>query len=183
MPSTPRIAQPGDFFLLLVPFGEDLERLRQEQWKWQSRYGGQIVEPIHITVERFSPKDKEFPFACVSRLRQKLESIKPFTISADAIIQFMAPYWQSYVLRWRVERSAAWQQFRDRIKYTLEEIDCPSHFDRRRHATCTILKLEGKVDLPSPTPETDMPLFLVQELRLSTLKYDREFEILEKIKL
>lgn len=183
MPLTPRAAQPGDIFLLLVPSNGDLERLGNEQQRWQTLHGGQPVDPIHITVERFSPDNQQLPTACVAKLSDNLAQMQAFPIQADAIIQFFAPYWQCYVLRWRIERSPEWIHFRDQIKSTLEDIHCPSHFIRRRHATCTILKLEKKVHLPSPPPEISMPLFTVQELRISTLRNDRNFEVLEKLKI
>lgn len=183
MPPNPRAAQPGDIFLLLIPSGEDLERLRHEQRAMQVQYGGHPVEPIHITVERFSPQEPQLPRECVTKLRDSLAAVQPFSIEANAIIQFLAPYWQSYVLRWRVQQSSAWVNFREQIKATLKDIDCPSHFVRRRHATCTILKLENKVTLPTPPPEISLPLFIVKELRISTLRDDGYFEVLEKLKI
>jgi len=183
MKPSPRAAQPGDIFLLLIPPSKDKERLSCEQLDFQAQFGGQPVEPIHVTVERFSPDNQQLPQECVANLRENLSEMKSFPIMGDAIIQFFAPYWQSYVLRWRVQKTPEWIKFRDQIKSMLEHIDCPSHFDRRRHATCTILKLGNKVILPTPPPIISMPLFKVQDLRISTLREDGNFEVLEKLKL
>ena len=176
-------AQPGDIFLLLVPIGNDLKRLRGEQLSWQVRYGGHPVEPIHITVERFTPTNDQLPQDCVRTLHKRIFEIESFPIEADGIIQFFAPYWQSYVLRWRVHASPAWIDFRERLKVALEQINCPSHFTRRRHATCTILILEDKIDLPQEKNHLSMPLFTAWDLRISTLNEDGQFEILETLKL
>ena len=183
MNQPPRAAQPGDIFLLLLPTGEDFARLEQEQDSWKTRYGGQLVRPIHITVQRFSPNKNQIPKDCVNTLRVNLSGMQPFAVDADAIIQFFAPYWQSYVLRWRVKSTPAWSNFRDHVKTVLDQIHCPSHFQRQRHATCTILKLNDKVDLPSATTEISLPLFTVREILISTLKEDGNFEVLERIKL
>ncbi len=183
MAKSPRIAQPGDIFLLLAPSGDDLQRLRIEQRNWQTQFGGFPVEPIHITVERFSPDDQQLPTDCVTKLSDNLGDMQAFPVTADAVIQFFAPYWQSYVLRWRVQRSPEWVRFRDQIKATLEMIRCPSHFVRRRHATCTILKLEDIIILPTPLPKISLPLFTVRELCISTLGSDGHFEVLEKLNL
>ncbi len=182
MPSPQRAAQPGDIFLLLVPSGEELERLRREQHAMQAQFGGEIVRPIHITVERFAPQNGAPPLECVAKVQDSLSTIRSFPVKTDAIIQFFAPYWQSYVLRWRVERSPEWINFRDQIQTTLKVINCPSHFVRRRHATCTILKLESKVKLPSSSLEMSRSLFKVQDLHISTLKENGKFEVLEKLK-
>ena len=149
----------------------------------QDTFGGQPVEPIHITVERFSPDNQQLPQECVAKLRDSLSEIRAFPVMGDAIIQFFAPYWQNHVLRWRVQRTPEWIEFRNQIKSTLKNIDCPSHFVRRRHATCTILKLEKKIILPTPPPVISIPLFRVQELLISTLREDGNFELLEKLKI
>jgi hypothetical protein len=179
----PRTAQPGDIFLLLLPTSEDLDLLTQEQHRLNTQFGGQLVKPIHITLQRFSPHNSQHPEDCVNTLRKRILAIQSFEVEADALIQFFAPYWQNYVLRWRVKETAAWSSFRDRVKTTLDEINCPSHFHRQRHATCTILKLPGKVDLRSPSPEISMPLFNVREVVISTLKESGNFEVIEKLKL
>jgi hypothetical protein len=178
-----RSAKPGDIFLLLLPTGDDLVRLIQDQQSWQTRFGGQPVSPIHITAERFSPKNGQLPQGCVTTICENISTLPAFQAEADALIQFFAPYWQSYVLRWRVKESPIWNSFREQVKSTLEQIDCPSHFWRQRHATCTILKLDNKINLPSPPPEISMPLFYVREVHISTLKKGGNFEILEKFSL
>lgn len=181
MPEAPRIAQPGDIFILLVPTTDDLAQLRQKHADLQAQFGGQLVEPIHITAERFSPENGHDPQDCIAPIRRNLSGIQPFPIEADGLIQFFAPYWQSQVLRWRVAETRIWNDFRDTLEDVLCDIGCPSHFIRRRYATCTILKLEGEID-PSALPQVDaMPLFWVRELWISLLKADGQFEIVEKL--
>lgn len=183
MSTTPRVAQPGDIFILLVPDGADLGRLGQEQDRLQNQYGGQIIAPIHITTQRFSPKNGQITSNCVNALREKLRSFTPLPIMADDLIQFFAPYWQCQVLRWRVQETPAWSSFRSQLESTLTEIGCPSHFSRRRHATCTILKLDHKVVLTSYSEKLPLKLFTAQEVWISTLKNGGEFEIVEKLDL
>jgi 2'-5' RNA ligase len=183
MPNTPHTAKPGDIFLLLVPTGKDLEYLRQKSKKLHQRYGGQLVDPIHITVERFSPGEGQFPKECVQKIQKNLQGIQPFQLRTDSLIQFFAPYWQSPVLRWRVENSAQWKNFRNHLENTLREAGCPSHFTRRRHASCTILKLEKKIPLPENASKVAQPLFTIREIRISQLQLNQAFEILEKIEI
>ena len=102
MPETPRIAQPGDIFILSVPTGQDLTRLRQKNQRLQNQYGGQLVKPIHITVERFSPEDRLMAQDCIATIQESLKGMRAFQLFTDALIQFFAPYWQSQVLRWQL---------------------------------------------------------------------------------
>ena len=67
----------------------------------QSQYGGKLIDPIHITVERFSPGDGYCTQDCIPPIKKDLRGVQPFPIYTDALIQFFAPYWQSQVLRWR----------------------------------------------------------------------------------
>ena len=183
MPEAPRIAQPGDIFILLVPSESELEQLRHKQIDLQSQYGGQLIDPIHITVERFSPGNELCTEDCITPIKRSLYQVQPFQLRTDALIQFFAPYWHSQVLRWRVQESAIWNDFRDLLERTLRDIGCPSHFVRRRHATCTILKLDGEIDLPPEAQDFSLPLFTVRQIWISVLKEDGQFEILEKITL
>jgi hypothetical protein len=102
---------------------------------------------------------------------------------SDALIQFYAPYWRCQVLRWRVQETPGWSHFRNHLESILTQIGCPSHFTRQRYATCTILKLKHKVDLTSHSAQLPLKLFTAQEVWISTLKTDGEFEIVEKLKL
>lgn len=183
MPEVPRIAQPGDIFILLVPSGPELAGLRGKHAELQSQYGGQLVEPIHITVERFSPDEGQCAQDCITPIKENLRQVQPFQLRTDALIQFFAPYWQSQVLRWRVQESPFWNDFRDLLENTLNETGCPSHFIRRRHATCTILKLDEEIDLPIEWQDFTLPLFTARQVWISELKNDGLFEILEEFTL
>jgi hypothetical protein len=185
MPESPRIAQPGDVFFLLVPTGAELARLQQQQHDLQARFGGQLVQPIHVTVERFSPENGQFAGQCLTRLREILSTVRPFPLFTDMLIQFFAPYWQRTVLRWRVQQTPLWHNFRDLLETTLAEVRCPSHFIRERHATCTILSLSEPVELSTMEQATELPnpLFTVRELWVSELQAKGHFQILEKLEI
>jgi hypothetical protein len=181
----PRVAQPGDLFILLVPNGEELVSLQQWQMDLQSQYGGRRVEPMHITVERFSPEHTTFAGDCLTILRPILEMVKPFPIFSDQLIQFYAPYWQQHVLRWRVQETPGWLAFKEITTLALAEVGCPSHFVRERHATCTALFLESEADLDSNPPGIHFPasLFTAREVLISLLEAPEQFTILDTIEI
>jgi hypothetical protein len=118
-------------------------------------------------------------------LKGELQSIPAFPVFTDRVIQFFAPYWGTHVLRWRIQETYAYAKFRDTLDLTLTKIDCPSHFDRLRHASCTALNLEEKVALEvNPTGRTfPTLLFTARELLVSQLVGDNDFKIIETISL
>jgi hypothetical protein len=180
-----RVAFPGDTFILLAPSAQELHLLQQKQTEFQSQYGGKIVDYIHITCERFTPKRTDFPNECSAVLKHHISNLEPFPVFADALIQFHAPYWRNHVLRWRIQESASWENFRTVLAKTLKGIACPSHFDRYRRSTCSILTLEQAVPLMEKQHKLNFPqkLFTAQKVRISQLKENYEFEIIETIQL
>lgn len=181
-----RVAQPGDTFILLVPSAQELQHLQQAQIDFQSQYGGQIVDHIHITCERFTPKRAGFPKECSAVLKHHIGNSTPFSVNSDAVIQFHAPYWKSHVVRWRIEDTPAWAAFRSLLAKTLKSIACPSHFDRHRRASCSILSLDGPITLDEKhTASSFYPqkLFTAHEVLISRLQENYQFEIIETIQL
>ncbi len=178
-----QIAQPGDIFLLLVPSAQELHQLRTWQAGLQTRYGGHPVPDPHITCQRFTPGPGNSPDDCTRLLVEELETIHTFQIYTDRLIQFYAQYWRTHVLRWRVQESDEYAEFRDRLEIALQRIRCPSHFNRRRHASCTALSLQEPTNLSLETAETrhPVPLFLARTLWISKLQEDYQFLILETV--
>ena len=179
-----RIARPGDIFLLLVPSARELHRLSAWQAKLQSRFGGRIVPDPHITCQRFSPTQGLSQDDCLQNLAGELGSIRSFPIYTDRLIQFHAPYWQTQVLRWRIQETDEYAEFRDHLEITLHRIQCPSHFNRLRHATCTALELEQPAELPGEIATAGLPaiLFTASTLLVSELLDSFEFAILQTLR-
>jgi hypothetical protein len=179
------VAQPGDIFLLLVPSNNEKQRLRQRQADLQARYGGEPVAFPHITCQRFTPPEGQFPEACIASLKGELKAQPQFTIFTDKLIQFHAPYWGTQVLRWRVQESEEYAGFRELLDAALSKLKCSSHFKRQRHATCTALDLEDVVDLESNPAEGAFPapLFIAREMLVSKLVDGNQFQILDNIYL
>lgn len=176
-------AQPGDIFLLLVPSAQELHRLITWQSGLQARFGGRAVPDPHITCQRFTPGPGKTTHDCVRQLADDLGSIRTFQIYTDRLIQFYAPYWRTHVLRWRIQESDEYAEFRDRLDRALQLSRCPSHFNRRRHASCTAIELDHPTRVAIQPAESGfpIPLFLAQTLWISELKEDQQFSILEII--
>jgi hypothetical protein len=182
---THRVAQPGDIFILLVPPAQELHQLRQWQAELQARYGGEPVSHIHVTSQRFTPHQGQLEERCVEQVISDLQGIPSFSLNTDMLVHFYAPYWNTNVLRWRVQETSAYAEFRDILDETLLKIDCPSHFNRQRHATCTLLNLDHEVDLKDNPPNRQYPahLFTAREVLISQLVENDDFHILETVRL
>ena len=178
-----RIARPGDIFLLLVPPARELHRIKAWQANLQSRFGGRILPDPHITCQRFTPAQGLSTADCLRNLAGELGSIRPFPIYTDRLIQFHAAYWQTQVLRWRIQETDEYAEFRDRLDITLQRIQCPSHFNRLRHATCTAIELDQPTDLPQKIATAGLPaiLFTARTLLVSELLESFEFDILQTL--
>ncbi|MFH1634829.1 MAG: hypothetical protein ABIG63_12605, partial [Chloroflexota bacterium] len=92
-----RLAQPGDIFVLLVPVAQELQLLRKKQAELQAQCGGQIVDHVHITCQRFTPPWMQFAATCVATLTKEIRAFAPFPVFSDGLVQFRAPYWQTHV--------------------------------------------------------------------------------------
>jgi len=164
----PRVAQPGDTFILLVPSAQELHHLHRKQNEFRNQYGGQLIDHIHITSERFSPKRTTSPKECSAVLRHHIGSLEPFP-----------------VFSWRIQDTAAWLDFRNLLTKTLKGVGCPSHFDRHRRATCSILALDDPVNLSEKHngANNSQKLFTAKEVVISRLQKNYQFEIIETIQL
>ncbi len=183
--STDRIARPGDIFLLLVPTTHELKELRERQLILQSQYGGEIVDFVHITCERFSPNEKKEERICIDYLKHNVTALAPFTLYAAKIVQYYAPYWGEEVLRWQVQETDDYKHLRNVLAASLAETGCGSHFDRNKPTTCTALRLDEKIELEPSSDKDSFPaaLFEADHLWISKLVGKNKFTILSKIRM
>ena len=180
-----RLAQTGDIFILLVPVAQDLQLLRQKQAELQAQCSGQIVDHVHITCQRFTLNHEQIAATCIATLAKQIGAFAPFPVFSDGLVQFRAPYWQTHVLRWRIQETEAWKSFRQFLDQSLAKHDCPSHFSRQRHSTCTTLSLDAKVNPENYANKISFPfrLFTAREVVISQLTDDNCFAVLETIEL
>jgi len=185
MSSPKRVAQIGDIFVLLVPSAQELQQLRKYQSELQSHYGGEIVDHIHITCQRFALRGDQEIEDCLSPLKKVLKVHIPFPIFTDKLIQFEAPYHQQYVVRWRIKGTKSWKNFRDSLDVALNQNNCPSHFRRRRYASCTALNTNSRVEINPDQLQFQFPnfLFTARHIVISQLRKDHGFETVSKFSL
>ncbi len=182
MKSNHRTAQSGDLFLLLTPTAQELQRVQQYQLNLQDIYGGHRIDHIHITCQRFSLENGLSTKYIVDYLQKEISKFTTFPIFADKVIQFHAPFWQSQMLRWRIQNTNAWVEFQYQLRTLLNEMNCPSHYERIRRATCTALMLDSKVSVEQEDIHTKYPFYLFQacQVMISRVR-PNSFEYIGKI--
>lgn len=141
---TRKTAKPGDICILLIPTATELRVLRQQQVVLQAQYGGRIYEDIHVTCQRFTLPGEGTLADVVQYLIENFSCLPAFPLFADSLARFYSAFWQTYVLRWQVQKTPGWRAFRAALEMTLKAIDCLPHYAPEQRATCSALEMNGK---------------------------------------
>ena len=144
-----------------------------------------MVDFIHITCERFLPKQGKEEKGCIDHLISELTKITPFRLFANQLVQFFAPYWDVEVLRWQVKETDEYSNLRKVLAAALHRFGCSPHFDLHIPTTCTALRLREEIDLRNQGTDESIPnpLFEANHLWISKLVRKNQFDILEKLSL
>ena len=177
-------AQTGDLCLLLFPGEEDLLGLRQRQAVLQARYGGQIYDDVHITCQRFTPSPEQSLTDLLDNIALELRLGHAFPLYTNELVQFYARFWKNYVIRWQVQRTWAWQQFRQRVERMLLDMNCTLHYPPHQAAVCSALVLDMATNL-RPYPDVVFPhhLFDVGQFVVSQIEGPGQFRQLVHFQL
>lgn len=135
-----RPAQAGDCCLLLLPTESELARLRAYQSALQTALGGQIVEHVHVTCQRFEPDRPEQLQQIIDRLVDELATSHPFPLLASALVTLQSDFWQSRLARWQVKETADWQTLDTSIRRVLQKLGCQPHYFGDKMPTCSALE-------------------------------------------
>jgi len=142
-----RAAKAGDICVLLMPDKLDLMNLRSSQEALVKAFDGWIVPEVHITCQRFNPEGVHDIKALLPGLTEKIAKLSSFPIYADGLVQFMAPFWQTHVLRWQIQETPSWMRFIDGLDQSLRVGGLEPHYPHDRPFTCSALDLINPVQL------------------------------------
>jgi hypothetical protein len=156
------MAEAGDICVLLYPEMDERMLLRSEQGALVKVFGGWIVPEPHITIQRFrivQNQTKDTGSLAVDRFppiklnsviecaQDALSKLAPFPVNASGLTQFLAPFWGTHVLRWEVERDAAWKQLIDTLDTALRSSGCELHYNHEIVPTCSAVDLVRQVKM------------------------------------
>ena len=186
MQSKARTAVPGDICVLAEPAQDEIIEIRQRQKSLQRLFGGRFHDRVHLTCQRFelSAKDSRLP-QVMQCLRTRLATVQPFSVSAVSLLGFDSQFWQTRLLRWRIEVTEEVQYLCRRIEEGLEAMDIEPHFRSFSPTLVTALEDIARIDLDQALKGMIFPryLFTVRQMVISRILGRGEFEILEIIQL
>jgi len=182
-----RTAQPGDLCILLEPGDPDeITALRQHQLALQRRYGGEVMNPVHITPQRFTLAHPQQQYqALLDQLEALAAHWQPFKISAGGLLPFHSDYRQAHIIKWKVLPPDEMVSFSSQLEHILTTIGGTSLYPPG-WVSVLVTALTG-IDPGTAQDEPDLsfpqPLFTPSLLTLSKIHGPTEFEVLEQIPL
>jgi hypothetical protein len=181
-----RPAQVGDICVLLEPTEpHEINHLRQRQVALQARFGGQPIEHVHLTCQRFACRDKGLLGAFVQNLTRALADLEPFPLTAIALTPRYVSFRQTNILKWEIQVTQDLKGFVARVEQALMAAGiAPLYRSGFVSSQVTALK-----DVPEPGPGDlaaevfPQHLFAADRVVLSRLDGPNAFEILAELRL
>lgn len=179
-----RIAQPGDLCILLEPCDPgEIAALQQHQMELQRVYGGQVMEPVHLTSQRFTLEHPQQYQALLDELGRLAERWQAFTVSASGLLPFHSEYRRAHIIKWKILPPDEMMNFSSQLEQILTNIGGTSLYPPGWVSTL-VTALTG-IDPACTSEEPDLlypqPLFTPGILTVSRIHSPTEFEILEQI--
>lgn len=182
-----RPAAKGDICVLLESTRPaEHRRLQQHQYALQARFGGKLINHVHLTAQRFVCPDPQQFERFVAQLEKELVDVRPFELTAIAMQTLYVAVLNANLLKWRVEANADLKNLNRTLEQTL------------RASGITPLYVPGAIstlvsalhDVPDLT-ETELvhtepfplPLFTVETLIFSQIENASTFSDLTSIQL
>jgi hypothetical protein len=179
-----RSARAGDICVLLIPEKEELVELRRSQEALAQTFSGWVSPEVTIACQRFDPLDKQSVEEVVMRLRTSLSRQPAFPVYARGLTQFLAPFWQAYVLRWEVEQTDPFNRFIQELDAALVENGLEPHYPHDTPFTCSGIDLITPVKIEyAPKESYPKLLFNARRVVFSKVLGLNDFETLGTVKL
>lgn len=175
-----RPGQAGDICVLLVPTDPaEISRLSQHQRALQAYFGGDLIEQVHWTCQRFECQNPKLTRILIQKSRQTLAALAPFPLVALSLQPLYVPILGTSVLKWRIEVTEKLLHFEQTIRQFLlaEEITPLFKF--------TSSLVSALKEVPKVTPKSiqdygpvNYPLFTAGQIIWSRIQGPDQFEIL-----
>jgi hypothetical protein len=98
-----RPAQVGDLCVLLEPTPGGYSPGQERQQDLQLRFGGTLIERLHLTCQRFDCQDPQTLKACLAGLKKVVADTEQFALQAIGLETLYVPVRETNILKWEVE--------------------------------------------------------------------------------
>jgi hypothetical protein len=181
-----RPAQIGDICVLLEPTdAHEIKRLRLRQVALQARFGGQPIQHVHLSCQRFACQDEGLLEAFVQNLTRILTDLEPFPLTAIALKPHYTSIRQTNILKWEIRVTQDLANFVASVEQALLAAGIAPLF-RSGFVSSLVSALK---DIPEPGLE-DLAvevfphhLFTAGQVVLSRIQGPNAFEILVELGL
>ena len=175
--SSTRAGQPGDVCVLLaasVPPAPDVaSRLAQ----LRKVYGGRIVEPLHLTLERVAGVRVDDLLAAV---RRSVPGLRPVLVRGEALTTMRSPYRHGDILKVEARQNEVGPAVAV-VRSEVRAAGLHSFYGHDRRANVTLLEgivRSGDIEKPDWQP---MDLFMADLVMVSRIIGPSSYEILDRI--
>jgi hypothetical protein len=184
----PRLAQPGDLFILLEPSAEEVAALRRVQQAMQARFGGFPHQRLHLTCQRFEAPDGMALDWLIEQFNSLLLPFGPIPVVATGMFQRFSPFWGSMLLQLSIAATDEICHFVETLETILQQFGIDPHFtcaDWQNAAHVTLLEGTREEDVARLTGDVAFPqqVFTARHVVFSRINGHHTFEIVEQIDL
>ena len=151
---------------------ERLERLRSE-------FGGRIVRPLHLTVER---TDGEDPSGLTAAVREYAQRARPVAVRGESLFVMPSPYRGGDVLKLQVVHNEQLGQQIDAFRSAIRAAGLRSLYGDARATSVTLLERVEHKDSLDPAQWADpVDLFTADSLIVSRIVGASTYDILDRV--
>jgi hypothetical protein len=182
-----RGGQPGDICLLLeTDIPAEIAALRQNQASLKRIFGGQEMELVHLTCQRFILADSSYYPIFFEKLKHLASGFQSFTLHAQGLVPLYSPYRKTNILKWEAIIDPLLVDFSAQLEKLLDNTWSTSLYSPGSISTWVTALVnvnpEPLQDLEQ-LPSFPHPLFTPRLLTVSKLLGPSEFEIMDRIPL
>jgi hypothetical protein len=178
---TVRAAEAGDICILLVPSRPPptntkdlLERLKRD-------FGGRIVEPLHLTVDRVAASDTA---GVVRAIRECVPRLRRAAVRGEGLFVLRSAYRGTNVLKVDVGRDSALDHDVDELRAALRQAGLtPMYGDERSMSVTALERIERPGAPDTATADLPLDLFVADTVLVSLIRAVGSYEILDTASL
>ena len=158
--------------------------MRERQEALQARVGGRPQDYVHLTCQRFDLNGGQALEPVIAGLRSALGGCRPLPIRAAGFIASGSPFWQTRLLRWRIEPTDELLAFRALIDQSLQDQGIAPHYPWSSFHVTALEGVDGRDgDASEREDASPRSLFVARQVVLSRLREGFEFDLLAGIDL
>lgn len=178
---TARAAQAGDICILLVPSHPPSTNVREFLNKLKRDFGGRIVEPLHVTVDRVVAADTA---DVVRAIRECAPRLRRAAVRGEGMFVLRSAYRGANVLKLDVGRDSALDHDIDELRSALRQAALtPMYGDERSMSVTALERIERPGAPDTAVAAFPLDLFVADTLLISRIRGVGDYEILHTANL